>query len=208
MKKIMSGIVGGVVFAALGYLSAVGRKKYVSYCEKQIPDIFRNPERNYDEIVLGEYPGKYISEEKKSKCLYLNGYKRNFYTDILIMERYYSFLRKGGTIIFVMDLNNKKYFTKNRISIFDDKYFHVVTLLEHGKNTDTMKYQLSEYYKGFLFLLTTYLQREDNGNKKRNIVSDKRVFPKHVRGKMEDIKKFCETRGILVKFLDLNNEEV
>lgn len=123
---------------------------YMNYCNSIVPNFLINLNRNYEYIILGN-----INNENENNSLILKNYKRNLYTDILIMERFYSLLKPGGTCIFYIK-NDKNYILCNKISPFDFCFLHPVTIYEHSKRIFTYVFQFKEIFSGIPFLLSKF----------------------------------------------------
>lgn len=178
-------------------------KKYRVYIGNKVPSLMGNMTRNYDEMILGDENSEISKNEPTNKkCLNLTNYGRNLYTDVLIMERWYSFLKKGGTVCFSIDCGNKRYLFDNNISLFDDEFMHQVTMLEHGKDVTSKKYKAINYGKSFLFSL--YANHSRSG--KRRVLSEDEV--QRINKMIERANMFCQIRNIHVEYIFYNcNDE-
>lgn len=143
-----------ILFSILIFLVAiftactfVGMICYRCFMRKKIMDPKIDLKRNYDRILLGE-----ISKQERvlENTLDLRGYHRNAYTDILLAERYYSFLKQNGCIdLFVS--NTDYYIKTNKINPIDYPLIHPVTLLEHGIPEFIYKYALLNPMIGLMY---------------------------------------------------------
>lgn len=122
---------------------------YSRFMDGAVPDLLRNRKRNYDAILLGSRnPGAALS----GGTLNLSNFRRNLYTDVLLVHRWYGFLRREGVLILPVDCGDREYLTGDRISVFDNRFLERVTLLEHGKDMKSIRYFCEEYVKGIPFL--------------------------------------------------------
>ena len=71
-----------------------------------------NLDRNYSSLSLGDYA---IVPKQGGDICYAN-YFRNLHTDRLIMERYFSLLKKGGAVRLYIDTGDKAYFSNKKIA--------------------------------------------------------------------------------------------
>lgn len=104
-------------------------KSFLSYRANHILSLSKNLKRNYSSLMLGDYaitPKPCVNE-----ISYAN-YYRNVYTDRLILERYYSLVKSGGSVNLYIDLHQSALHNKNKVSSFDYQYIHPVTLFEEG----------------------------------------------------------------------------
>jgi hypothetical protein len=185
---------GIVVFTLLcTVLFVIGNRKYCRFMRKRIPNIMKDLTRNYDKIVLGKiYNDRLDQTNIDEKKLDLTNYCRNLYTDILILKRWYSLLKVGGSVCFNIDCRSKKYLFDNKISVYDDRFLHQVTMLEHKKDIYSKKYKISKCCKAILFLFLSYF---DKNNKNSNLSKNEICCLKQ---KIEEINSFCEIRNIKV----------
>ena len=87
-----------VIFALLLLAMAsslTGLLLYRRFIKKRLIDPKANFKRNYSKLLLGEINSSVSVDEN---TLDLRGYHRNAYTDVLLAERYYSFLSNNGYI--------------------------------------------------------------------------------------------------------------
>ncbi|WP_418223333.1 hypothetical protein [Clostridium isatidis] len=182
----------------------IGKKKYTSHINNRIPNIMENLVRNYDNIILGNESKIYENKiNKNEKNLYLTNYSRNLYTDILILKRWYSFLRKEGIVHFNIDCKNRKYLFSEKISIFDDEFLHQVTLMEHGKDISSKKYKIIKESKNILFVFQNNFRTKSK--KYDNLTSEdvqKLIF------KIKSIDSFCKVRNIQLKIYFYNCNDI
>ena len=119
-----------VTFILAVYLNA-SEISYRKYKTNKFPGTIDSPTRNYDNLVIGN---GFIRKLKKyyfeltGETLDLTAIGRNFYTDRLILERYFSFLKPGGKAVFCMDCGDTDYFDDKCINRFDMIGLHEVTL--------------------------------------------------------------------------------
>lgn len=160
--------------------------KYEQYIKLVVPDIHTNLYRNYDVLILGN---RKLDIEIKKNYLDLRNYKRNLYTDILILERYYGFLKDNGKIIFYICKNDCKNLYSKHISIFDYEFLHSVTLLEHDLKIKSVKYYCYKVFRTIKFVLIN-----------KDIIRDFRVV-NDVYIDENYIKEFCEKRNLKYEFI-------
>lgn len=118
----------------IGFIFWFQKREFIKFLESIIPNLFINSNRGYKIITLGEKKNFSHSDEEK---LDMSNFYRNFYTDFLIIKRYYSFLDREGS--FMLDLRevSKNYFGMNKISTLDYWLLHEVTLIEHDVDRDS-----------------------------------------------------------------------
>lgn len=133
MVKIIIVIVAAFVLM-IGFIFWFQKREFIKFLESIIPNLFINSNRGYKIITLGEKKNFSHSDEEK---LDMSNFYRNFYTDFLIIKRYYSFLDREGS--FMLDLRevSKNYFGMNKISTLDYWLLHEVTLIEHDVDRDS-----------------------------------------------------------------------
>lgn len=174
--------------AALSVFFVISEKKYREYCRKKFPGTVGSKQRNFDCMLLG----KYNKEQKQNNTLDLSGYGRNFYTDCLIVERYFSFLRPHGVVKIMIDASDSRYLLKEKISRFDITALHEVTLWEHGIDKRCRWYNVYLKVIGALFVLGTI---------STPMVRNYRGMPIQ---KMKNIIEFCKERELQVIFVIAN----
>ena len=174
-------------------LDMILQKKYRIHCDKIIPNMMTNLERNYDSIVLGELTNiqKFDIEEK---TLILGNFYRNLYTDELVMQRFYSYLKRGGTVYFVIDRCKLSDIRSKRISPLDYVFLHDVTLLEHGIDRGGLKYKMLERKAALLLLLQPFIKR-------KSYISSSSEEYEYIKDR---ITSFCIERNINCKFVTGN----
>ncbi len=146
-KKIRKYIVA--LIASVDLLFFFSRKIYNKHKSKFGISLLHNLKRDYEQLILGRIASGIYDNDKNH--LNLQNYCRNFYTDILIMERFYSFLRKDGKVVFNIE-NDKYYLTDENISIFDAFLLHRVTVYKKNKYIYKYVYDYKEIFTGILFL--------------------------------------------------------
>lgn len=166
--------------------------KYKYYLRTVIPDIHGNLKRNYDYMILGN---RNIDIDVSKNSLDLRNYKRNIYTDILVMERFYSFLKKNAEIKFYIDRNDEKVFHEKRISKFDYEFLHRVTLMEHNISQVSFKYKIYKIIVAikFLFVNKNFVKRKSTLKALNKIDNQVEQY----------VKSFCEKRNLNYKFIIL-----
>ncbi len=176
-----------IFFILWGILFYVGSKRYKQYISSHTISLTKNLQRNYDFLILGS---KNITFSENHSNLDLRNYGRNQYTDFLIVQRYYSFLKKGGTVRILIDLADKTYQSSSKISYFDYPLLHKVTLLEHGISINSkFEYLKRLWYYPLFFLISI----------------PKKQFQNHVlecSDSFAPIKEFCSSRGIQLELYD------
>ena len=118
-KKSRKYIIALIV--SIDFIFILSRKMYNKHKSNYNISLLHNFKRDYEKLILGRITN--ISMKKNKNYLNLQNYCRNFYTDILMIERYYSFLRKGGEIVLNIE-NDKSYLSNETISIFDASLLH------------------------------------------------------------------------------------
>ena len=174
--------------AVLSVFFIISEKKYREYCYNKFPGTVSSRQRNFDCMLLG----KINKEKKQNNTLDLSGYGRNFYTDCLIVERYYSFLRPNGVVKIMIDASDSRYLLKERISRFDITALHEVTVWEHGIDKRSRLYNVYLKVLGSLFVL---------GMIPTPTVRNYRGLPLQ---RMKNIIEFCKERGLQVVFVIVN----
>ena len=96
--------------------------------------------RNYEKMVICDE--MYVKDIDKNNTYMRTNFNRNFYTDFLVLQRYYSFLKEDGQVSFIFDCNNNQYFNKKNIDSIEWPFLHQVTLKENNINLDSLKYKL------------------------------------------------------------------
>lgn len=160
----------------VGCISVYGLILYRRFMADRMIDPKNNLKRNYKRILLGSFN----KEEKSDDALDLRGYRRNFYVDSLLVQRYYSFLAPDGKIIIKTQKSNK-YRDSTKICVLDYPLMHPVTLLEHGVKPP--KYILYNPFVGLLFL---------------SVMISSKICVKKTTIEVEDkeLMDFCKQRGI------------
>ena len=125
-------ILSFLIFGIFGLLEAdrfFG--KIINAKEKwhRAPELLNDDKRNYDMLILGY---KMPQNKEVYNGLDMTITYSTLYSDFLLMQRYYSLVKKGGTIIFNLP-ENRLYYKKHRLSIFTLNMLHPVTILEHSK---------------------------------------------------------------------------
>lgn len=169
---------------------------YVTSVMNNIPDILKNMTRNYDMLILGERKNEFACNEKS--FLDLTNINRNFYTDILILERYHSFLRRQGLIVFHIDCGNTKYLNDNKISEFDARFLHRVTLMEHNIYKNYFGWLFRDSITGVKYVLFKLFKI-----KSPKIEMEDKEF-NNIFYKMSRINSFCAERNLYVEYKLIN----
>ncbi len=134
----------------------------------------RKPERNFPALLLGN-----DKTDGRKDALDMRESDRNIYTDILVMERYYSLVKKGGTIVFCIDRRDKRYLGKG-VSLLGRYLLHPVTLMEHGlRPAEPLE------LAGMAFFAERLRHR-----------SGKPCFDRVPAEYTDRIRRFCEERGL------------
>ena len=188
VKRIRKLILAFVAF--LDFLIFVTWKRYKKYKSKMgINSLLQNLNRNYDKLILGR---KYIDENDAiNNCLDLRNYGRNFYTDVLIMERYYSFLNKNGVVEFNI-FNDYSYLNGNYISIFDATLLHRVTVYKHNKYLYKYVFEYKELFTGLIFMFKNF-----------NHIFKQKPNSENLDGlfqKIDKVVEFATSRNISIRF--------
>lgn len=193
MRNTAVRILIAITFTLAVYLKA-SERAYRKYKTAKFPGTVGTTMRNYDNMVLGKAAvGKNCRQRLKltGESLDLTAIGRNFYTDKLILERYFSFLKPGGEAVFCMDCGDTAYFDDKYISRFDAIGLHEVTLWENGIDVRSGEFEKSERINSWLFLISRLLMR---------IGRIKAVYDLPVT-EMAEIKKFCDVRNFQVQFI-------
>ncbi|MDD3414648.1 MAG: hypothetical protein PHY47_11685 [Lachnospiraceae bacterium] len=150
----------------------------VSILWKKAPDLLNDGQRNFGIMYLG-WPIEYVDG------LDMTVVYSNLYSDFLIFQRYYSLLKKGGTVIFYLK-DDLKYFYKRKLSLFCLNMLHPVTLLEHGKIYYDYEYKWNEMFNTIIYFLM--------------------IFRKEIRvtkinyNQLREIKTFAQERDLEIVF--------
>lgn len=163
-------------------ISFIGLLLYRRFIGKRLVDPKSNFKRNYSRLLLGEINSSVSIDEN---TLDLRGYCRNAYTDILLAQRYYSFLAKNGCVeIYGCESNYYKY--SKKISPVDYLLLHPVTLLENGISSSSRKYAQFNPFVGIVFLISiiknTFAKKDS---------SDKEIF--------DELMDFCIKRKLTLE---------
>lgn len=164
--------------------------EYRKYISKKIPDIFSNMTRNYDVLILGDYGvAKKYTDKHDFDC---SNYYRNFYTDYLVAQRYYSMLKKGGIIKIYINGHNKKYFSQKKISPFDYGFLHMVTCMEQEVKNKSIIHKINMMLNGLR------LKKVTNKNRRKGIVKKAEIDQYK---QLAEIKDFCAERNIKLEVM-------
>lgn len=161
-------------------------KLYGLYIIRKFPGTVNSTQRNYDCLLLGKTARTDIS----GTALNLTGIGRNFHTDRLLLERYYGFLRPGGTVIWRIDERDSRYLNSKRINRFDMPALHEVTLYENGIDVYSKSYHMSTMVTGWLFLICSLTEKVD-------IPMGRASMPQE---QIKEIQEFCAQRNIAIQF--------
>ena len=155
---------------------------YRRFIRKKLIDPKVHLKRNYSMLLLGEIsPSVHVDEN----TLDLRGYCRNAYTDMLLAQRYYSFLAKDGRIK-IYRCGSNYYMNSKKIPLLDYLLLHPVTLMENGISLNTRKYIVFNPVVGVVFLASIFINSLPC---KR--MSDKKNFA--------ELKLFCEKRNLYME---------
>lgn len=176
-----------IIYLILSY------RQYNNYCKEKFPGTVTSARRNYDFLDVGNI--RFNANEEN--ILDITGVRRNLYTDILIIERYYSFLKPYGTVVVCINFKDKYYLTSRKVSVFDITALHEVTLWEHGIDARGRDYKLYKLVGGALFLVAKYLRFTFASVGKDSIPLKE----------MQQLKGFCKLRGISIKYCCYNISE-
>ena len=94
---------------------------YMRHCQEITPDFLIDLKRDYEYIHVGT---RRLYENRGLDLANLN---RNFYTDIKIIERFYSLIKENGYISMEIK-NDRNYIIQNKISPFDYCLMHPVVV--------------------------------------------------------------------------------
>ncbi len=179
-----------VIAFVLGLYAELSERMYRKYKSEKFPGTVSSAIRNYDNLVLG----KESFLELPGLSLDLTAKYRNFFTDRLILERYFSFLKPGGKVVFYMDCKDPAYLKDRTIGRFDAFGLHEVTLWEHGIDARSKEFNRRERINSCLFLFAKYFRHSGM----LRTVCELPSF------EMEEIKKFCDTRNLETQFILYN----
>lgn len=115
-----------------------------------------NLDRNYSSLSLGDYA---IVPKQGGDICYAN-YFRNLHTDRLIMERYFSLLKKGGAVRLYIDTGDKAYFSNKKIAPYDCQYLHPVTLYEENVSPSAISSKKRLILNTLRFITTGFGKRK------------------------------------------------
>lgn len=174
------------------FLGTVLEEKYLN---SRIPNLM-NSRRNYDKLLICDK--KYINKVNinSEDTLILTNYNRNFYTDIKILERFYSFLHTKGECIFIFDFNRYSYFKNKKINSMDYPFLHPVTLYENNIYVDSILYKINRIlnkYKILFYKIGIY-----------KITNNKKVDIDQIETDIEKLNNFAKERNIYIKILIKN----
>ncbi len=179
-------------FAVVVVFSLVCVTLYRKFMRNRIIDPKIDLKRNYERIMLGEMSKQ---ETVTDNTLDLRGFHRNAYTDILLTERYYSFLKQNGCVD-IFAFNSDYYLNSHRINQIDYPLLHPVTLLEHGISKYTYRFALLNPIFGLMYIFYRIFN-------KRNKMT---VHPYSV-DIFEPLVSFCKERNIKIVIHSKNKYE-
>ena len=186
-KKIRKYIIALIGFVDLLFIFS--RKIYNKHKSKYDISLLHNLKRDYEKLILGRITSKVYC--KKTNVLNLQNYCRNFYTDVLIMERFYSFLRKESDVCFNIE-NDKYYLTDENISIFDAFLLHRVTVYKQNIYFYKYVYDYNEIFTCILFLFKDLINV-------LKIECDKRDLDLFMN-KVDYVRDFAKVRNLTLCF--------
>ncbi len=163
-------------------LSFGGLLLYRRFIRKRLIDPKFHLKRKYSRLLLGEINPSVSVDEN---TLDLRGYRRNAYTDILLAQRYYSFLAKDGRIE-IYACGSDYYTNSKKIPLLDYLLLHPVTLMENGISLNVRKYIIFNPVIGVVFLVSILINSLHCKG-----VSDKKNFV--------ELKLFCEKRNLYME---------
>ena len=158
------------------------QKSRISNNWKKTPDLLRSNSRNYSFLELGYKAVRVDSLDLTQKYT-------NLYSDFLVLQRFYSLVKQGGTIIFNM-WSSEYYMSSHRPSLFSLCMLHPVTLLELGRIYFFYEYMCGEILNPLLFLIKEIIHRNDRANKNC----------KCNREMMSEIEAFCGKRNLKIEW--------
>ena len=174
-----------IIIILLGMLLAVLlslKKSKVTDNWNKMPDFLKDDTRNYSNLELGyERVGK--------DGLDLTQKYTNLYSDYLILKRFYSLVKKDGTIVINMK-PTEYYMFHSRPSVFSLCMLHPVTLLELGKIYYIYEIVFWEILNPFLFMLKE-MGMQFIKNKETNVYNE---------SLMQEIEEFCNARNLRVEW--------
>lgn len=153
------------------YLNSEVLKRTVS----QVPNMMTFKERNFDYLIIGDVGFSFNLDCARS--LSFTAPERTLFASELIFKRMFSYLKDGGSVIFI---TKKKYLESRKISFLDIPFLHPITRIQ---------YHVSEMTKFPLFfhpLLSFKYLHQTHCEKKYTVEIP---IP-------ENLEKFCEERNI------------
>jgi hypothetical protein len=197
-KTIAFKVIIALIFVLLCayFLSSKFRKKYN---RQKFPGTVNSTIRNYDSIILGK---RNVSQEK-GKVLDLTNTKRNLYTDIKILQRYYSFSKKSGRVVMCVDYKDKAFLTANVISDFDVTALHEVTLWEYKINKGSKQYKIKSAICDLIFPVCYFFNKISPINRlSKKDYSDKVIYD--LRSSLTYVNEFLKERDRKLKVIFYN----
>lgn len=172
--------------AAIFFLcvSCLGLKKYKSYRADLVPNIFENLIRNYNELTLGDRDD--VPSLHNNDVLHLDGYYRCFYSDYLILQRFYSMLKNGGTVRLHINCKRRAYFDKSTIPFLDYGFMHRVTMMENHISKTGLSYKMNKFFSIYKVLF----------HKWRIEYHDDETVIKWLTKGLPKMVDFCEKRNL------------
>lgn len=120
---------------------------YRKHCIYITPNLLSNFKRDYAYIHLGRNRLGRFNEN----VLELANLRRNLYTDIKLVDRFYSLLKNKGHMLFEI-YNDKEYICSNKISCFDYCLMHPVVVYCEKKSIYRYVYNYKEILTGYAYL--------------------------------------------------------
>ncbi len=162
------------------FLLLINKSKIVYNWRKE-PELLNNSIRNYQYLELG------YQRTGDKNGLDLTQKYTNLYSDFLLLKRYYSLLKRGGSIVINMDAT-KSYMFKQRPTVFSLCMLHPVTLMEIGKLYYVYEIMFKEILNPLIFLLN---EVKSHIIKKGKInISNKTL--------MQEMEAFCKERNLKI----------
>lgn len=183
-----------VLLSSLLFITIRLWEEYKIHISSINPNFLDNLDRNYEILELG------ILKELESNIniLKLMNYRRNLYTDVLLIKRYYSLLRIEGIVRIHVE-KTREYLCRKTISVFDYALLHPMTLYEHNIFLYFYVIKLKEIFSGILFFI--YVRYEKGNNSVDNKVIENAL------DSFNDIAKFLNERSMWLE-IDLPNKEM
>ncbi len=159
---------------------------YMRHCQKITPDFLIDLKRDYEYIHVGT---RRLYENRGLDLANLN---RNFYTDIKIIERFYSLIKENGYISMEIK-NDRNYIIQNKISPFDYCLMHPVVVYSESYYKYKYVYKYKEIFTGIYYFFIKYIIKRDKLDNCNYVELNKFI------SKLYDLSEFAKERGLLLQ---------